>query len=140
PFLNHKIFQLDYSPISGQYRMLDQFFPQENGNNGILVYKESAPRKVDGRRDAATTGEKFEQGRLEPSGLWHPNVGVTTVAWNSGCGLGSAPFLACGTVSGLIRVDYLEGMWTKGAIPYVSIERIRGEAGLEEGGSEAESE
>ncbi|CAG8759575.1 16204_t:CDS:2, partial [Acaulospora colombiana] len=33
PLLNHKIFQLDYSPETEAYRMLDHFLPQESGTS-----------------------------------------------------------------------------------------------------------
>ncbi|KAG8758062.1 hypothetical protein FRC14_000856 [Serendipita sp. 396] len=142
PFLNHKVFQLDYSPRDGHYRMLDRFLPVENGANEAMVYKESVTRNANNDKVVANTEDRFKQGCLEASGLWHPNVAVTAVAWNSGCGLGCAPFLVSGTASGLVRVDYLEGMWAKGTVPYGSIECIRGEDGQveEEGGIEADSE
>ena len=51
------------------------------------------------------------------------------VVWNTGNGLASSGLLASGTASGLCRVDVLWGRWSKGKIPYGSVEHIRMEDG-----------
>lgn len=51
--------------------------------------------------------------------------------------------LGSGTASGLCRIDWLEGRWLKGNVPYGSVEAIRGELeGMEdiEEGEEEELE
>jgi transcription factor C subunit 6 len=125
PILNHRIYQLDYNATTGQYRMLDHLLPRESGSSEGPSYTESAIK-------ANATGseeirERFEKGAPEPSALWPTNVGVNAVAWNSGCGLASAPWLASGMACGLVRADYLEGDWMKDALPYGSVEAIRRE-------------
>lgn len=59
------------------------------------------------------------------TGVWPPLIGVHRVVWNSGNGLSGASLLGSATASGLCRVDWLEGRWLKGNVPYRSIEAIR---------------
>lgn len=126
PILNHKVYQLDYNTRTGQYRMLDHFLPRESGTSEGPAFTESTTAKV---VEAEAIKERFENGAPEPSALWHPSVGVNTVAWNSGCGLASAAWLASGMACGLVRVDYLEGSWFRNVLPYGSVEAVRCEAG-----------
>lgn len=133
--MNHKIFQLDYNTRTGQYRILDHFLPRESGTSEGPSFTESAKSKA---VEAEATKERFENGIPEPSALWHPTVGVNAVAWNSGCGLASAPWLASGMACGLVRVDYLEGSWLRNMVPYGSVEIIRCEAGQSAADSESE--
>jgi transcription factor C subunit 6 len=49
------------------------------------------------------------------------------VKWNSGNGFAGARLLASGTASGICRIDWLEGRWMKGKIPYGSIANVRRE-------------
>ncbi|EKM55117.1 uncharacterized protein PHACADRAFT_161079 [Phanerochaete carnosa HHB-10118-sp] len=109
PFLAHKIYQMDYSRKTGEYRMLEHFKPKE------------VPRVGGASREPT-----------KASGAWSPEVGVTRVAWNQGNGLASASWLASATASGLCRVDWLTGRWLHDKIPYHSIEGIRGEVEVEE--------
>jgi hypothetical protein len=51
--------------------------------------------------------------------LFFPHAGTHVMA------LRSAPWLASGTASGLVRIDWLQGRWFRGAIPYTSISNIR---------------
>lgn len=84
--------------------------------------------------------ERFNNGPAEPSGLWAPEVSVTTVSWNSGSGLEYASLLASGTASGLVRIDDVKGRWFRGNVPYGGdIMKIRCEAGEEGSASESES-
>ncbi|THH29848.1 hypothetical protein EUX98_g4355 [Antrodiella citrinella] len=115
-FFVHKIYQLDYSRKTGEYRMLERFLPQETKD-----------------RPSAT---KAKQPIPIGTGAWSPGVGVQRVVWNSGNGLAGAPLLASATGSGLCRIDWLLGRWYKGRVPYVTVEAIRqeveGEDGMEE--------
>ncbi|KAI0362573.1 hypothetical protein OH77DRAFT_1467456 [Trametes cingulata] len=107
PFLEHKIYQLDYSRALGEYRMLENFLPKETHN-----------------RPAAS-----RQNKAVPvgTGAWPAEVGIHRVVWNDGNGLGRIPLLASATGSGLCRVDWLMGKWVKDQLPYTGIEGMRGE-------------
>lgn len=61
------------------------------------------------------------------TGVWPAAVGIHRVVWNCGNGLSNASLLGSATASGICRVDWLEGRWMKGKIPYRSIENIRKE-------------
>ena len=63
------------------------------------------------------------------TGAWPREVGVQRVAWNDGNGLGRASLLASATGAGLCRIDWLEGRWMKGRIPYGDVQGIRQEGG-----------
>lgn len=103
--------------------MLDHFLPRESGSSEGPSNKESPSKSS----QAQTVKDRFEKGEAEPSGLWHPNIAVTTVRWNSGSGLGCASLLLSGTACGLVRIDSLEGAWIRNTFPYGSIEKLRGE-------------
>lgn len=47
--------------------------------------------------------------------------------------MAAASLLASATGSGICRVDWLDGRWVRGRVPYCSVEAIRGEVGVEEG-------
>ena len=132
PLLNHKLFQLDYSPALKQYRILGHFLPRESGVAEGTVFKESVFTETDRPKTGANDKDEkdaikegFESGRMEPSGLWIPSIAVCTVAWNSGNGLGNASLLASGTACGLVRIDLPEGAWMRGTRPYGSMAEIR---------------
>ena len=108
PFVVHKIYQLDYSRKTGEFRM------QERTTN----VKGKTPEK---NKDSET------KGRSTNTGVWPPEMGVHRVAWNNGNGLGGAPLLASATASGLCRVDWLMGRWIKDKTPYVSVPKMRKE-------------
>ena len=85
-------------------------------------------------RSSVTTSKKAKkQGPEETSiragiqsaGAWPPEVSVTRVAWNNGCGLARAPLLASATASGLCRVDWLLGHFQDDRIPYGGVQQIR---------------
>lgn len=63
------------------------------------------------------------------SGGWPLQVGVHRVAWNSASGYGCANLLASGMACGFVRIDWLEGRFVNGKIPYVDIGTLRGEGG-----------
>lgn len=122
--MNHKIFQLDYSSKTGEYRMLDHFLPRESGVTEGPSDREQSKSKSD---PTQTNQSRFENGPAAPSGLWPSNIAVTAVRWNSCSGLGYAPLLLSGTASGIVRIDFLEGGWIRDVIPYGSIDKIRGQ-------------
>lgn len=113
PFFVHKIFQLDYSRKTGEFRMLDHFLPQETQE-----------------RSANSKGKQAKKDESEISvstGVWPSEVGVHRVTWNTGNGLGGAPLLASTTGSGLCRVDWLLGRWIRNKVPYVNVPNMRKE-------------
>ncbi|KAI0797510.1 hypothetical protein C8Q75DRAFT_738495 [Abortiporus biennis] len=112
PFLVHKVYQVDYSRDTEEYRMLEHFLPTE----------------VQDRPSATRANRVLPAG----TGAWSPEVGVQRVVWNEGNGLSNAPFLASSTGSGLCRIDFLEGRWMKDRIPYGGIEGIREEGNAED--------
>jgi transcription factor C subunit 6 len=121
PFLIHKIYQLDYSRKSGEYRMLDCFFPQIR-----------PPANKPGKEAKGPTVEPIGiLTNVSSTGAWPTQVGVHRVSWNSGNGFSAAGLLGSGTASGLGRVDWLEGRWLMGRVPYVSIANMRKEVELE---------
>ncbi|TBU50277.1 hypothetical protein BD309DRAFT_945783 [Dichomitus squalens] len=111
PFMEHKIYQLDYSRAVGEYRMLEHFLPKETQN-----------------RPAAT-----RQNKTIPvgTGAWPPDVGIHRVVWNDRNGLAGTPLLASATGSGLCRVDWLPGKWGRDPLPYNGVEGMRAETGGE---------
>ncbi|TFK46673.1 hypothetical protein OE88DRAFT_1648431 [Heliocybe sulcata] len=123
PFFVYKIYQMDYSRKTGEYRMLENFLPQETQD-----------------RPSATRAKK--QGKtveIMPvgTGAWPAEVGVHRTAWNSGNGLANAPLLASATASGLCRVDWLLGRWMKDKVPYGGVDAMRATAEMD---SEEEDE
>ncbi|KAH7889341.1 hypothetical protein F5I97DRAFT_1993652 [Phlebopus sp. FC_14] len=117
PFFVHKIYQLDYSRKSREFRMLEQFLPRETQDKSVNVKGKAQARKD----EAEATGLNVS------TGVWSPEIGVHRVAWNSGNGLGGAPLLASVTGSGLCRVDWLLGRWIKDKVPYVNVPKMRKE-------------
>jgi len=113
PFFVHKIFQLDYSRNTGEFRMLDHFLPQETQEKSTNV--------------KAKQGKNDESEASISTGVWPPEVGVQRVTWNTGNGLSGAPLLASTTGSGLCRVDWLLGRWIRDKVPYVNVPNMRKE-------------
>ncbi|KAG1782384.1 hypothetical protein EV702DRAFT_378896 [Suillus placidus] len=113
PFFVHKIFQLDYSRKTGEFRMLDHFLPQETQE------RSTNPKGRQAKKDESETSTS--------TGVWPPEVGVQRVTWNTGNGLGGAPLLASTTGSGLCRVDWLLGRWIRNKVPYVNVPNMRKE-------------
>ncbi|KAF9006150.1 hypothetical protein BDQ17DRAFT_1352845 [Cyathus striatus] len=107
PFFLHKIYQMDYSRNTKEFRMVER-------NN---------------RPPTATRAAKTKKPVPMPpagTGAWQPEVGVHRVVWNTASGLAGAGMLASATASGLCRVDILWGRWMKGKIPYGGIEGFGG--------------
>ncbi|KAI6007138.1 hypothetical protein EDD15DRAFT_2395168 [Pisolithus albus] len=115
PLFVHKIYQLDYSRKTGEYRMLEHFIPQVTQEKGPNV------------KTKAQTDDEMLSGSGRSTGVWPPEVGVHRVTWNCGNGLGCASLLASGSGSGLCRVDWLSGRWFKDRVPYVDVPKMRKE-------------
>src|SRR5438552_2753391 len=76
---------------------------------------------------AAKSRVKTTESEKTSTGAWPPQVGIHHVVWNNGNGLGAAGIMASATGSGICRVDFLQGRWLKGKIPYGNIAKVRGE-------------
>ena len=63
----------------------------------------------------------------ESSGAWPKEVGVHRVAWNTSSGYNCASLLASGMACGFVRIDWLEGRFRAGKIPYQDIGSLRQE-------------
>ncbi|KAG6332021.1 hypothetical protein ID866_7067 [Astraeus odoratus] len=115
PFFVHKIYQMDFSRKTGEFRMLEWFLPH--------VTQERGP----GAKSKTETGEDDTTGTGHNTGVWPPEIGIHRVAWNTGNGLACAQLLASATGSGLCRVDWLQGRWFRERVPYVSVPKMRRE-------------
>jgi len=106
--------------------MLDHFLPFETGAGDGKVQS-----IVNGKQAKAIENQKeknqtrYNAGFFDGSALWPYEASVLSTCWNSCNGLENAPWLASGTASGLVRIDWLQGRWFRGAIPYTSISNIR---------------
>ena len=132
--LVHKIYQMDYSRETGEFRMLERFLPQvrprmhPSGKAGKTTQK------------PAVVAPSGNASAAPGTGAWPTQVGVHKVAWNCGNGLEAAGLLASGTASGLGRVDFLEGRWFENRVPYTSVANIRREGVEVVSGEESEVE
>ena len=68
PPLEYKIYQLDYSRKLGEYRMLEQFLPQQTTTHRL----KNAPSS--------------SSSAAPPTAAWPHGVGVQRTAWNDGNG------------------------------------------------------
>ncbi|KAJ6620827.1 hypothetical protein B0H10DRAFT_2020767 [Mycena sp. CBHHK59/15] len=116
PFFVHKIYQLDYSRNSKEFRMLERFVPTETQD-----------RPTQTRVQKADKAKNKDAPSLAPggTGAWSREVGVQRVVWNNGNGLGASSLLASATGCGLCRVDVLWGRWLNDRIPYSSVAHLR---------------
>lgn len=142
PFFCHRIFQLEYSPSSKSYRMLERFQPRGHVLNahadGVATKdrkgkKKQAADDEDVEADAEAGAEVDaegpeavdEEGTNTASGAWPKQVTVTCTAWDSGGGLANAPFLASATASGLCRIDWLPGRFYDERITHETVHTLR---------------
>ncbi|KAJ6557279.1 hypothetical protein DFH09DRAFT_1163602 [Mycena vulgaris] len=116
PFFVHKIYQLDYSRKTKEFRMLEHFFPLE-----------AQDRPTQAKAIRAEKAKNRDTTYVAPTstGVWPKEVGVQRVVWNCGNGLGSSSLLASSTGSGLCRVDVVWGRWLNDRVPYASIPILR---------------
>lgn len=124
PFFVHKVYQMDFSRKSGEFRMLERFLPHVTQEKGPNAKAKAKARAVE--EDDDPTESNFS------TGVWPPEIGVHRVVWNDGNGLGCVPLLASGTGSGLCRVDWLPGRWFRDKVPYVNIPNMRKEVEVDE--------
>jgi transcription factor C subunit 6 len=124
PFLQHKVFQLDYSRATGTFRMLERMLPAE--------LPERAPR--------GKGSGKAPPPPVQSASAWPAQVGVTRVAWQAGGGLAAAGLLGSATAAGLCRIDWLAGRWFKEWVAYGGVDKARLEEGAAEGEDEPEDE
>ncbi|KAF7297836.1 Pre-mRNA splicing factor [Mycena kentingensis (nom. inval.)] len=121
PFFVHKIYQMDYSRTTKEFRMLEQFLPLEASDRPTqakAARNEKAKNKGVGAMYTTPTG----------SASWPREVGIQRVVWHCGAGLSGCGLLASATASGLCRVDFLWGRWLSGKVPYYGVDGIRLEA------------
>ncbi|KAL4068179.1 hypothetical protein J3A83DRAFT_3825037 [Scleroderma citrinum] len=119
PFFVHKVYQMDFSRKTGEFRMLERFLPHVTQEKGPGAKAKAKARAAEEDDDIASSNHS--------TGVWPPEIGVHRVAWNSGNGLGCASLLASGTASGLCRVDWLPGRWFRDKVPYVNVPNMRKE-------------
>ncbi|ORY81743.1 WD40-repeat-containing domain protein [Leucosporidium creatinivorum] len=89
----HRVFRLDFNRLLGEYRMIDNLHVESTvGIDSTL----RPPSKATAKNDYAAI-----------TGAWAPEINVSRVCWHPS--LNRACLLASGTVSGLVRVDWVEG-------------------------------
>jgi transcription factor C subunit 6 len=104
-----RLFEMDYDEFTGEYRILDDFLPEEMTLDGAM---QKNANKAKG------SGHSLEGNpTVAKSGDWSPHVAVHRVCWNNNNGLGRAGWIASGTASGLGRIDIIRGRFLKGKTP-----------------------
>ncbi|KAJ7075875.1 hypothetical protein B0H15DRAFT_865619 [Mycena belliarum] len=116
PFFVHKIYQLDYSRKTKEFRMLERFLPLEAQDRPTQA-RTARMEKVKSKDTTYVTPTS--------TGAWPREVGVQRVVWNCGNGLGASALLASSTGSALCRVDLVWGRWLNDRVPYSSISDLR---------------
>lgn len=106
-----KLFRLDFSRRTGEYRMLDNLLPQQRTTVDVAkklkkagAAKEKDSDKGKGKGKGKGAGPGFENNEI--SGAWSVEVGVLRAAWFPG--LEQARLLASGMACGLVRVDWVD--------------------------------
>jgi len=106
--------------------MLDHFLPFETGaGEGKVQHIASVmqPKAAENRQENNQT--RYDACLFDGSALWPHEASILSTRWNSCNGLENAPWLASGTASGLVRIDWLQGRWFRDTIPYTGISNIR---------------
>ena len=111
--------------------MLDHFLPFETGAGDGKAQNIASGRQTENQKEQNQT--RYSAGLLDGSALWPHEVSVLSTCWNSCNGLENAPWLASGTASGLVRIDWLQGRWFRDTVPYTGISNIRFEGQSLEG-------
>ncbi|KAJ9093228.1 hypothetical protein QFC19_008434 [Naganishia cerealis] len=100
------LYKLDYSRVSGLYRMVDGFAP-EIPNHAARIYSQAVdapePKKKLTAEDWRTVSAGFPV-----------DVHITRTVWQNGGGLGRAGILASGSGSGICRIDFINGYLYRG--------------------------
>jgi len=109
--LYQRLFEMDYDLHTGEYRMTDDFLPEEMTLDAA-AHKNMRKNKKKGSVTHSLEGNPA----TVKTGNWAPQVGVHRVCWNNG-GLGRAGWVVSGTASGLGRVDVIRGRFDKGVVP-----------------------
>jgi transcription factor C subunit 6 len=109
--------------------MLERFLPVVSPFTSEIVRSHNLSQQTQDKptSTAAKARVKGSETEKTTSGAWPWQIGIHRVVWNGGNGLGAAGMLASATASGICRVDWLQGRWLKGRIPYGSVPKIRGE-------------
>lgn len=147
---------MDYNRNTKQYRMLQNFIPlvrllflpapflilianayalipHQELSEGKKREKHTAEEKAKMREDYMKPYSELDSDAQraarsrESSGAWPKEVGVHRVAWNTSSGYNCASLLASGMACGFVRIDWLEGRFRAGKIPYQDIGSLRQE-------------
>ncbi|WWC94831.1 hypothetical protein V866_001681 [Kwoniella sp. B9012] len=108
PLAMHRLYEIDYSEISDEYRLIDDILPESQ------TLENATSRRPPNIAKRATHDPPTH---LLKTAAWRPEVGIHKVTWNDGCGLARAGWLASGGASGLGRVEWIEGRWRGGRAP-----------------------
>lgn len=100
---------MDYDEHTGEYRMLDNFMPED-------VSLDYAQQKNTARTKSSVNPLEGNP-IVVKTGNWSPHVGIHRTCWNNNGGLGRAGWIASGTASGLGRIDIIEGRFLKDRLP-----------------------
>jgi transcription factor C subunit 6 len=132
PFFVHKIYQLDYSRKTKEFRMLERFIPLVRSRFlawlvVLMALQEAQDRPTQPRAIRIEKSKNKDTTHVAPtsSGAWPQEVGVQRVVWNCGNGMGASSLLASSTASSLCRVDVVWGRWLNDRVPYTSIPHLR---------------
>ncbi|WVO12490.1 hypothetical protein L204_100090 [Cryptococcus depauperatus] len=93
---SEKLYEIDYSPKTRTYRLVDNFLPQTVPIEHVLNKGPNATNKT---------------------ATWHPETGIHCAKWHNVGGIGQAGWVASGGASGLGRVEWVEGKWKGGEAP-----------------------
>jgi transcription factor C subunit 6 len=105
--------------------MLDHFLPFETGTGDRKTQDIGDWKQTKVSEAPKENGTCHNAGLFDGSALWPHEVSVLSTCWNSCNGLENSSWLASGTMSGLVRIDWLQGRWFRNAIPYTDMSNIR---------------
>ncbi|WWC64454.1 uncharacterized protein I303_107064 [Kwoniella dejecticola CBS 10117] len=108
PLALQRLYEIDYSEIRDEYRLIDDFSPE------TLGLENATSRRPPNIAKRATNDPPSH---LIKTAAWRPEVGIHKAVWNDACGLGKAGWVASGGASGLGRVEWIEGRWRGGRPP-----------------------
>ncbi|WVW86023.1 hypothetical protein I302_108061 [Kwoniella bestiolae CBS 10118] len=108
PLAMHRLYEIDYSEIRDEYRIIDDILPEAQSLENATSRRPPTIAKR-ATHDPPT--------HLLKTAAWRPEIGIHKLTWNDGCGLAKAGWLASGGASGLGRVEWIEGRWRYGKAP-----------------------